>query len=315
MTKYRFDEIAINSTQKKKPTEEDKVYYIGLEHIDPGCFDVVRWGSDVAPTGDKLLMQKGDVLFGKRRAYQRKVAIAPFDGIFSAHGMVLRPNLKVIDANYFPFFISSDKFMDTAVRISVGGLSPTINWKDLARQEFELPSLDEQKVLAYKLWAAYRLKEAYKKLLVATDEIVKSQYLHRMAATEGFSIEISSRYDGWWRYNAALMCGYFDAGDERIGFASAESHVADVGANLTAKPADMAGDRSLRLETAACDHLLLYIYIVPHTLPAGNDIADTQPFEITLRIAYGGKVLRSEKRLINQWSGASVEMRVDRQDK
>ena len=125
-----------------------------------------------------------------------------------------------------------------------------------------------------------------------------------MAATEGFSIEISSRYDGWWRYNAALMCGCFDAGDERIGFASAESHVAD-----------MAGDRSLRLETTACDHLLLYIYIVPHTLPAGNDIADTQPFEITLRIAYGGKVLRSEKRLINQWSGASVEMRVDRQDK
>ena len=62
-----------------------------------------------------------------------------------------------------------------------------------------------------------------------------------MAATEGFSIEISSRYDGWWRYNAALMCGCFDAGDERIGFASAESHVADVGANLTAKPADMAG--------------------------------------------------------------------------
>ena len=183
MTKYRFDEIAINSTQKKKPTEEDKVYYIGLEHIDPGCFDVVRWGSDVAPTGDKLLMQKGDVLFGKRRAYQRKVAIAPFDGIFSAHGMVLRPNLKVIDANYFPFFISSDKFMDTAVRISVGGLSPTINWKDLARQEFELPSLDEQKVLAYKLWAAYRLKEAYKKLLVATDEIVKSQFIEMFGDT------------------------------------------------------------------------------------------------------------------------------------
>ena len=177
MTKYKFDEIAINSTQKKKPTEDDKVYYIGLEHIDPGCFDVVRWGSDVAPTGDKLLMQKGDVLFGKRRAYQRKVAIAPFDGIFSAHGMVLRPNLKVIDANYFPFFISSDKFMETAVRISVGGLSPTINWKDLARQEFELPSLDEQKVLSDKLWAAYRLKEAYKKLLVATDEMVKSQFI------------------------------------------------------------------------------------------------------------------------------------------
>ena len=177
MATYRFDEIAINSTKKKKPTEEDKVHYIGLEHIDPGCFNIVRWGSDVAPTGDKLLMQKGDVLFGKRRAYQRKVGIAPFDGIFSAHGMVLRPNTEIIDANYFPFFISSDRFMETAVRISVGGLSPTINWKDLAKQEFDLPPLEEQKVLADKLWAAYRLKEGYKKLLVATDEMVKSQFI------------------------------------------------------------------------------------------------------------------------------------------
>ena len=177
MATYRFDEIAINSTKKKKPTEEDKVHYIGLEHIDPGCFNIVRWGSDVAPTGDKLLMQKGDVLFGKRRAYQRKVGIAPFDGIFSAHGMVLRPNTEIIDANYFPFFISSDRFMETAVRISVGGLSPTINWKDLAKQEFDLPSLEEQKVLADKLWAAYRLKEGYKKLLAATDEMVKSQFI------------------------------------------------------------------------------------------------------------------------------------------
>lgn len=177
MATYRFDEIAINSTKKKKPTEEDKAHYIGLEHIDPGCFNIVRWGSDVAPTGDKLLMQKGDVLFGKRRAYQRKVGIAPFDGIFSAHGMVLRPNTEIIDANYFPFFISSDRFMETAVRISVGGLSPTINWKDLAKQEFDLPTLEEQKVLADKLWAAYRLKEAYKKLLAATDEMVKSQFI------------------------------------------------------------------------------------------------------------------------------------------
>lgn len=177
MATYRFDEIAINSTKKKKPTEEDKAHYIGLEHIDPGCFNIVRWGSDVTPTGDKLLMQKGDVLFGKRRAYQRKVGIAPFDGIFSAHGMVLRPNTEIIDANYFPFFISSDRFMETAVRISVGGLSPTINWKDLAKQEFDLPTLEEQKVLADKLWTAYRLKEGYKKLLCATDEIVKSLFI------------------------------------------------------------------------------------------------------------------------------------------
>ncbi|WP_235911645.1 restriction endonuclease subunit S [Sodaliphilus pleomorphus] len=174
---YRFDEIAFNSTAKKTPTESDKEHYIGLEHIDSECLEITRWGSDVAPIGEKLIMKKGDVLFGKRRAYQRKLAIAPFDGIFSAHGMVLRPNEEVIDKNYFPFFMSSDLFMERAVQISVGGLSPTINWKDLREQEFSLPSLGEQKLLADKLWAAYRLKESYKKLLAATEEMVKSQFI------------------------------------------------------------------------------------------------------------------------------------------
>ena len=174
---YRFDKIAFNSTAKKTPTESDKEHYIGLEHIDSECLEITRWGSDVAPIGEKLIMKKGDVLFGKRRAYQRKLAIAPFDGIFSAHGMVLRPNEEVVDKNYFPFFMSSDLFMERAVQISVGGLSPTINWKDLREQEFPLPSLAEQKVLADKLWAAYHLKESYKKLLAATEEMVKSQFI------------------------------------------------------------------------------------------------------------------------------------------
>ena len=175
--KYRFDQIATNSTAKKKPVDADKEHYIGLEHIDSECLTITRWGSDVAPTGEKLIMHKGDVLFGKRRAYQRKVGIAPFDGIFSAHGMVLRPQTDVIDEKFFPFFISSDLFMERAVRISVGGLSPTINWKDLKEQEFELPPLSEQRILADKLWAAYRLKESYKKLLKATDEMVKSRFI------------------------------------------------------------------------------------------------------------------------------------------
>ncbi len=81
MPEYRFDEIAINSKKKKKPIEEDKYTYIGLEHLDTGSLTVNRWGSEIAPTGEKLVMHKGDVLFGKRRAYQKKVAIAPFDGI------------------------------------------------------------------------------------------------------------------------------------------------------------------------------------------------------------------------------------------
>ena len=195
--RYRFDEIAYNSTAKKKPTEDDKETYIGLEHLDSECLTISRWGSEVAPVGEKLIMKKGDILFGKRRAYQRKVGIAPFDGIFSAHGMVLRPNEEVINPNFFPFFISSDQFMERAVRISVGGLSPTINWKDLREQEFDIPSLDEQKELADKLWAAYNLKESYKKLLSATDEIVKSQFIEMFEGDKYPRLSLDAISEEW----------------------------------------------------------------------------------------------------------------------
>lgn len=176
MAKYKFEDIAINSKLKKKPVEEDKYHYIGLEHLDSGSLEVTRYGSEVAPKGEKLIMKKGDVLFGKRRAYQKKVGIAPFDGIFSAHGMVLRPKENVIDKNFFPLFISSDYFLDAAIKISVGSLSPTINWSDLKELEFELPDLEGQKKLAKILWAAEETKQAYKALLQKTDDMVKAKF-------------------------------------------------------------------------------------------------------------------------------------------
>lgn len=179
MPKYRFEQIAINSTEKKKPTEEDRFTYLGLEHLDSGSLRVTRFGSDVAPIGEKLVMHEGDVLFGKRRAYQKKVAIAPFDGIFSAHGMVLRPREDVIDKDFFPLFISSDYFLDAAIKISVGSLSPTINWRDLRNLEFNLPPLEEQRKLAKVLWAMNNTMEAYKKLIKATEDLVKSQFIAR----------------------------------------------------------------------------------------------------------------------------------------
>lgn len=177
MTRYRFDQIAENSTAKKKPGESDRDRYVGLEHLDPGTLEVTRWGAEVTPKGDKLLMKKGDVLFGRRRAYQKKVGIAPFDGIFSAHGMVLRPKADVVDPMFFPFFISSDIFLDEAIRVSVGSLSPTANWKDLRTLEFDLPSPGKQRELAGILSEAESLKGHYRKMLTTCDDVVKSQFV------------------------------------------------------------------------------------------------------------------------------------------
>jgi type I restriction enzyme S subunit len=175
--KYAFRDIASNCTEKRIPTEEDRLTYIGLEHLDSRKLTITRYGSDVPLKGEKLVMKKGDILFGKRNTYLKRVAIAPFDGLFSAHGMVLRPNEKVISKDFFPFFLSSDYFLDEAIRISVGSLSPTVNWKDLRDLEFEIPDFDRQHELAQFLSSANELKESYEKMIVATEEMVKSQFI------------------------------------------------------------------------------------------------------------------------------------------
>ena len=133
-----------------------------------------------------------------------------------------------------------------------------------------------------------------------------------MSDREGFTIEISSRYEGWWRYTAALMCGCFDAAGNRTAFASAASTVAGAQADLRSRAARPAPDRRVTLSAPACDHLMLYVYVIPHTLPTDNDIDATRPFDLDLKITFAGRRLRAERYTINQWSGISLELRVDR---
>ncbi len=177
MPRFKFSEIVNNVRESRAPTPADEASYIGLEHLDSGSLFVSRWGSDVPLKGHKLQMKKGDLLFGKRNAYLRRAAIAPHDGLFSAHGMVFRPNVKVVDKRLFPFFVGSDAVFDAAIRISVGSLSPTVNWRDLAELEFELPPLEVQPVIAEKLWATNETRESYKRLLSIIDDLVKSQFV------------------------------------------------------------------------------------------------------------------------------------------
>lgn len=131
-----------------------------------------------------------------------------------------------------------------------------------------------------------------------------------MTQTQAYRIEVTSPYNEFWRYNVALMCGCFDAADQRIGFASAEDTVADVGTAPAAPPADGPKQRKILLEAPEAHHLLLYVYIIPHTLPKGSDVADRQPFPLQVRIAHGGQEIRTETYAINQWSGASIELRI-----
>ncbi len=173
--KYRFDEMVQNISERVEPGQTDLDVYVGLEHIDPDSLHIKRHGHPSDVEGTKLRFYKGDIIFGRRRAYQRKTALATTDGICSAHAMVLRAKEDVVDPMFLPFLFHSKSFIDMAITISVGGLSPTINWKDIAKQEFLLPPKPEQKRIAALLWSADEMIEKEKMELQEADNYFNYQ--------------------------------------------------------------------------------------------------------------------------------------------
>ncbi len=159
---WRFDQIATNvNVRIDNPSESGMEHYVGLEHLDPDSLRIRRWGSPEDVEATKLVFKKGDIIFGRRRAYQRKLGVAEFDGICSAHAMVLRAKPEVVLPEFLPFFMQSDLFMNRAIEISVGSLSPTINWKTMAIQEFALPSREEQECILVLARGLSELEDAY----------------------------------------------------------------------------------------------------------------------------------------------------------
>ncbi|MBO7412093.1 MAG: restriction endonuclease subunit S [Fibrobacter sp.] len=158
--------------------KEDRsgVPVVGLEHLEPGEVKLSVWDVNSENTFTKRF-NKGQVLLGRRRVYLRKAVVAPFDGICSGDITVIEAIPGKILPELLPFVIQNDAFFDYAEQGSAGSLSPRVKWEHLKDFEVNLPPIDEQKVLAEKLWAAYRLKESYKKLLAATDEMVKSRFI------------------------------------------------------------------------------------------------------------------------------------------
>ena len=175
---WRFDEVATNvNTRVDNPSESGMEHYVGLEHLDADSLKIRRWGTPDDVESTKLYFKVGDIIFGKRRAYQRKLGVAEFDGICSAHALVLRAKPAVVLPEFLPFFMKSDLFMNRAVEISVGSLSPTINWKTLAAQEFSIPPIEEQRVITEVLRANLECFDSYLSLEMSIRELLLSQSL------------------------------------------------------------------------------------------------------------------------------------------
>lgn len=187
MSKVLLGDVAI---EHKETCKGDKDGYpiIGLEHLIPGEITLTTWNEGSENTFTKMF-RKGNVLFGRRRAYLKKAAVAPFDGICSGDITVIEAKPDRILPELLPFIIQNDALFDFAIGKSAGSLSPRVKWEHLKNYEFDLPDMDKQRELATLLWSVDDTKKSYQKLISATDELVKSQFMEQFGGPG-----IQSRY-------------------------------------------------------------------------------------------------------------------------
>lgn len=76
-----FGAFADSINERVEPADAADEVYVGLDDLDPGSLHIRRWGKGSDVIGTKLRFRKGDIIFGRRRAYQRKLAVAEMDGI------------------------------------------------------------------------------------------------------------------------------------------------------------------------------------------------------------------------------------------
>lgn len=145
--RVKFGEVVrLNKDACKDPVAEGLERYVGLEHIEPGDLRIRSWGEIAEGTTFTNRFRSGQVLFGKRRAYQRKVAVADFEGVCSGDIYVFEPrDPGVLLPGLLPFICQTDAFFDYAVKTSAGSLSPRTNWTSLAEYEFALAPLEMQR--------------------------------------------------------------------------------------------------------------------------------------------------------------------------
>lgn len=211
---YEFGDLTRNLTVAvKDPLSEGYERYVGLEHIEPGNMHIKSWGHVADGTTFTRVFKKGQVLFGKRRAYQRKAALAEFDGICSGDILVFEANEENVIPELLPFIVQSDKLFDYAIKTSAGSLSPRTKFKDLAKLKFKLPPLPEQKRIADLLWSVDDTIEKYWELV----HRLKNEFRVILEDSIKKPISPSSWLGDFVKIEKGLTYGSDDYGDKKSG--------------------------------------------------------------------------------------------------
>jgi type I restriction enzyme, S subunit len=154
--RVRFGDVVRVMKEQIDPSSGEVERYVAGEHMESENVHIRQWGT----VGDGYLgpafirrFRKGQVLYGSRRTYLKKVALAEWDGVTSNTTLVLEADEKRLLQRLLPWLMLSERFTKHSVQESKGSTNPYINWPDIAKFEFDLPPLAQQRRIAEILWA------------------------------------------------------------------------------------------------------------------------------------------------------------------
>ena len=143
--------VATASKEKVNPSDGTVDRYVAGEHMDSDDLKIHRWGDpneiDLGPAFHRRF-RSGQVLYGSRRTYLRKVAVADFDGVCANTTFVVQTKDPArLLPEFLPFVMSAEPFHAFAIAESKGSVNPYVNWSDIERYEFDLPPLGDASAL------------------------------------------------------------------------------------------------------------------------------------------------------------------------
>ena len=188
MRKVKFEDVATRVNTREDKDNTSLLYYVGGDHIESGEMVVHNRGLIAGSTIGPMFyfgFKKGDILLVSRNPHLRKASMVNFDGICSEKTFVIgTKDESVLLQRYLAVVVQTDSFWNYCEEHKSGGVNFFVNWSTLAKYEFELPDIVEQRIISDKVWAAYEVKESYRKLISATDEIVKSRFIEMFGNLE-----------------------------------------------------------------------------------------------------------------------------------
>jgi len=140
---YKLNQITEPVKEAYSPNKSEKLYYIGLEHIEPENLKLNSIGYSSEVTSNKFRFIKNDILFGKLRPYFRKVVKPQFDGICSTDIWVFRAK-EGINQEFLFYFLANWDFVDTANGSETGTRMPRADWDFLKDTSWFIPEKTEQ---------------------------------------------------------------------------------------------------------------------------------------------------------------------------